>query len=44
MAALAGEQAEGIQVRFGGRPVDVLGVSTGGSIAQQLAADHPIAD
>ena len=24
-----------------GEPVDVLGLSTGGSIAQQLAADHP---
>src|SRR5262249_53521592 len=26
---------------LGDGPVDVLGVSTGGSIAQQLAADHP---
>ena len=32
--------AELIRSEFGG-PVDVLGVSTGGSIAQILAADHP---
>jgi pimeloyl-ACP methyl ester carboxylesterase len=40
MAQLASEYADGIRDRFGG-PVDVVGVSTGGSIAQQLAADHP---
>jgi pimeloyl-ACP methyl ester carboxylesterase len=37
---LAAEHAEAIDSHFGG-PVDVLGASTGGSIAQQLAADHP---
>jgi pimeloyl-ACP methyl ester carboxylesterase len=40
MAELAAEHAEAIQQGLGG-PVDVVGVSTGGSIAQQLAADHP---
>jgi pimeloyl-ACP methyl ester carboxylesterase len=40
MAELAAEHAEGMRERFG-EPVDVVGVSTGGSIAQQLAADHP---
>jgi pimeloyl-ACP methyl ester carboxylesterase len=40
MAELAAEHAEGIRAVFG-EPVDVLGLSTGGSIAQQLAADHP---
>lgn len=40
MADLATEHAEAIDA-LGGGPVDVLGVSTGGSIAQQLAADHP---
>ena len=40
MASLAGEHAEAIRASFAG-PVDVLGLSTGGSIAQQLAADHP---
>ncbi|MBX5440454.1 MAG: alpha/beta hydrolase [Solirubrobacteraceae bacterium] len=40
MAGLAAEHAEAIAAAFGG-PVDVLGVSTGGSLAQQLAADHP---
>jgi pimeloyl-ACP methyl ester carboxylesterase len=38
MGELAAEYAEAI-VRLGA-PVDVVGVSTGGSIAQQLAADH----
>lgn len=41
MAALAGRHAEAIRVGFAGEAVDVLGTSTGGSIAQQLAADHP---
>jgi pimeloyl-ACP methyl ester carboxylesterase len=40
MPMVAGEHAEALQAAFGG-PVDVLGVSTGGSIAQQVAADHP---
>jgi pimeloyl-ACP methyl ester carboxylesterase len=39
MAELAAEHADAIRAL--GPPVDVLGVSTGGSIAQQLAADHP---
>jgi pimeloyl-ACP methyl ester carboxylesterase len=40
ISALAAEYAETIREHFGGR-VDVVGSSTGGSIAQQLAADHP---
>ena len=40
MAALAVEHADALRAGFGA-PVDVLGLSTGGSIAQQLAADHP---
>lgn len=40
MAALAREHAEAIRAASAG-PVDVVGLSTGGSIAQQLAADHP---
>jgi pimeloyl-ACP methyl ester carboxylesterase len=40
MAELAAEHADAIRGAFG-EPVDVVGVSTGGSIAQQLAADHP---
>ncbi len=40
MADLAAEHADGLRGGFDG-PVDVVGVSTGGSIAQQLAADHP---
>lgn len=40
MADLAAGHAEAIRLGVGA-PVDVLGVSTGGSIAQQLAADHP---
>jgi pimeloyl-ACP methyl ester carboxylesterase len=39
MAGLAADTAEALG-RFGG-PVDILGVSTGGSVALQLAADHP---
>lgn len=40
MAELAAEHA--VAIRLGlGAPVDVVGVSTGGSIAQQVAADHP---
>ena len=40
MAALAAEHAQGLREAFG-KPVDLLGASTGGSIAQQLAAEHP---
>ncbi|MEO8888557.1 MAG: alpha/beta hydrolase [Jatrophihabitantaceae bacterium] len=40
MADLAAEHAEALRA-VGTGPVDVLGVSTGGSIAQQLAAQHP---
>jgi pimeloyl-ACP methyl ester carboxylesterase len=39
MAALAAEHARALREVFG-EPVDLLGVSTGGSIAQQLAAEH----
>jgi len=39
MAELAAEYADAVVGLEG--PVDVLGASTGGSIAQQLAADHP---
>ncbi|MES2170261.1 MAG: alpha/beta fold hydrolase [Actinomycetota bacterium] len=37
---LAAEHAEAIRQRFDG-PVDIVGISTGGSIALQLAADFP---
>lgn len=37
---LAAEHAEAIRSGFD-TPVDLVGTSTGGSIAQQLAADHP---
>lgn len=40
MADVASEHADAIRTTFG-EPVDVMGMSTGGSIAQQLAADHP---
>ncbi|WP_206796301.1 alpha/beta hydrolase [Amycolatopsis sp. MtRt-6] len=40
IAELAREHAAALRWWFG-RPVDVVGVSTGGSIALQLAADHP---
>jgi pimeloyl-ACP methyl ester carboxylesterase len=40
MSDLAAEYADAIGAEFGG-PVDVMGTSTGGSIAQQLAAEHP---
>jgi pimeloyl-ACP methyl ester carboxylesterase len=40
MAELAAEHADAIRSLDVG-PVDVAGLSTGGSIAQQLAADHP---
>jgi pimeloyl-ACP methyl ester carboxylesterase len=41
MAELAGEHADALRSGFGADAVDVLGISTGGSIAQQLAADQP---
>ena len=40
MAELATEHAGAIREGLAS-PVDVVGISTGGSIAQQLAADHP---
>jgi pimeloyl-ACP methyl ester carboxylesterase len=39
MAALAAEHARGLRETFD-EPVDVMGASTGGSVAQQLAAEH----
>ncbi len=41
MADVAAEHAAALREAFGKRPVDVMGISTGGSIALQLAADHP---
>ncbi|MGI8571898.1 MAG: alpha/beta fold hydrolase [Solirubrobacteraceae bacterium] len=40
IAAMATEHAQALREAFD-QPVDVLGMSTGGSIAQQLAAEHP---
>jgi pimeloyl-ACP methyl ester carboxylesterase len=40
MADLAEEHADAIR-SLGGGPIDVAAISTGGSIAQELAADHP---
>lgn len=40
MADLAADYAAGIRAHHGA-PVDVIGVSTGGSVALQLTADHP---
>lgn len=40
MSEIAAEHANVLREAFD-RPVDVLGMSTGGSIAQQLAAEHP---
>jgi len=40
MADLAGHYAEAMRARFHA-PVDIIGTSTGGSIALQLAIDHP---
>lgn len=41
MADLADDVAAAVRDDLGGGPVPVLGVSTGGSVALQLAADHP---
>src|SRR4051794_1619607 len=40
IAALAAEHADALRASLN-TPVDLVGTSTGGSIAQQLAADHP---
>ena len=40
MAEIAAEHADAMREAFAG-PVDLLGMSTGGSIAQQVAAEHP---
>lgn len=40
ISAIAARYAEAVRTGLGD-PVDVLGVSTGGSIGQQWAADHP---
>src|SRR4051812_35935202 len=40
MADIGDEHAEALREGFDGQPVDVFGISTGGSIAQQVAADH----
>jgi pimeloyl-ACP methyl ester carboxylesterase len=40
MAEIAAEHAGAMREAFSG-PVDLLGMSTGGSIAQQVAAEHP---
>lgn len=40
MRDIAAEYSDAMESEFGG-PLDVLGVSTGGSIAQQVAAEHP---
>ncbi|TFC81328.1 alpha/beta fold hydrolase [Cryobacterium cheniae] len=40
MADIARDYADALRLEFPG-PVDVIGTSTGGSIALQLAADHP---
>ncbi|WP_243763577.1 alpha/beta fold hydrolase [Allobranchiibius sp. CTAmp26] len=41
MAALARGHADAIRAGFPGESVDVLGTSTGGSIAQQMAVEYP---
>lgn len=40
IAEVAAEHAEAMRWMFG-RRIDLLGMSTGGSIAQQIAAEHP---
>ncbi len=42
MADIARDHAAALRAEFG-EPVDVLGISSGGSVALQLAADHPSA-
>jgi pimeloyl-ACP methyl ester carboxylesterase len=39
MAGLAAEHAQGLRETFD-EPVDLMGASTGGSVAQQIAAEH----
>lgn len=41
MSEFASEHADAIRVGFGDTALDVVGTSSGGSIAQQIAADHP---
>jgi pimeloyl-ACP methyl ester carboxylesterase len=41
MAEVADAHAAALRAAGGGAPLDVLGISTGGSIALQLALDHP---
>jgi pimeloyl-ACP methyl ester carboxylesterase len=41
LSEIAAITADGIRQQFNGEPVALLGISTGGSIAQQLAAEHP---
>ncbi|MEU7764099.1 alpha/beta hydrolase [Nocardia sp. NPDC049190] len=40
MSDIAADHADALRAEFG-EPVDVLGISSGGSVALQLAADHP---
>ncbi|MFF5112111.1 alpha/beta fold hydrolase [Streptosporangium sp. NPDC000509] len=40
MADIAARHADALHARFGG-PVDVMGLSSGGSVALQMAADRP---
>ena len=40
MTDIANDYADMVREEFGG-PVDVLGISTGGSLVQHFAADHP---
>ena len=40
MAELAGHYAEALRAKFHA-PIDIIGTSTGGSVALQLAMDHP---
>ncbi|QIS15953.1 alpha/beta fold hydrolase [Nocardia arthritidis] len=40
MRDIAGQHAEALAAEFGG-PVDVIGMSSGGSVGLQLAADYP---
>jgi pimeloyl-ACP methyl ester carboxylesterase len=40
MSELAAAHARGLETRFS-EPIDLLGISTGGTIALQMAVDHP---